>query len=189
MSLPRAFRTTLAMIPNHVPYLTVPADRLPLWRDRLGEKTRRRIAFAWSGSKGGPWNRDMPLSALLPLLQRDDCEWHVAQRDVEDDDRRLLEQAPNVIDHSRTLQDFADTAALVSQMDLVISVDTALVHLAGALAHPVWTLLPLGADYRWLMHRDDSPWYPTMRLFRQPRLKDWPAVVSAVAGALDTLGA
>ena len=86
-----------------------------------------------------------------------------------------------MIDHSEALEDFADTAALLSQMDLVISVDTALVHLAGAMARPVWTMLPLGADYRWLMHRSDSPWYPTMRLFRQPRLKDWAAVVADVA--------
>lgn len=187
MSLPRAFRTTLAAIPADVPYLRVPAGRLRLWRERLGGNAarRRRIAVAWSGSQGGPWNRDLPLAALLPLLRRADCEWHVAQVEINEDDRALLAGAPNVVDHSAAIADFADTAALVSHMDLVISVDTALAHLAGALALPVWTLLPLGADYRWLMHRTDSPWYPTMRLFRQPALKDWPAVVEAVGAALD----
>ena len=188
MSLPRAFLTRLDTIPATVPYLTVPAARLPLWRDRVGEPSgQRHIAFAWSGSKGGPWNRDMPLSDLMPLLQRTDCTWHVAQVELADDDRALLQSLPNVVDHSTALQDFADTAALLAQMHLVIAVDTALVHLAGALALPVWTLLPLGADYRWMMGRADSPWYPTMRLFRQPRLKDWPAVVAAVAEALDAM--
>ena len=186
MSLPRAFRTMLDTIPADVPYLTIPPDRLRRWQQRLGEGTgRRRIAFAWAGSQGGPWNRDIPLPALLPLLQRPDCEWHVAQVDITADDRTLLRDAPNVVDHSTALRDFADTAALVAAMDLVISADTALAHLAGALARPVWTLLPLGADYRWLMGRADSPWYPTMRLFRQPRLKDWPAVAAAVGAALD----
>jgi hypothetical protein len=190
MSLPRAFRTTLADIPAAVPYLQVPADRLRLWRDRLGGRgSRRRIAIAWSGSQGGPWNRDMPLSALLPLMQRADCEFHVAQVEFNDDDPRLLAETPNVTDHSTALEDFADTAALVSQMDLVISVDTALAHLAGALARPVWTLLPLGADYRWMMRRTDSPWYPTMRLFRQAGLRDWAGVVAAVGAALDAPGA
>jgi len=186
MSLPRAFRTTLASIPAEVPYLRVPPDRLQRWRERLGgASARRRIAIAWSGSQGGPWNRDMPLSALLPLLQRADCEWHLAQVEIGDADRRLLAETPSLVDHSAALADFADTAALVSHMDLVISVDTALAHLAGALALPVWTLLPLGADYRWMMQRPDSPWYPTMRLFRQPRLRDWAAVVDAVGVALD----
>ena len=186
MSLPRAFRTSPANIPADVPYLAAPPDLQRRWQEQSGAAAgRRRIAFAWSGSKGGPWNRDIPLATLLPLLERTDCEWHVAQVEIEDDDRGLLRDAPNVMDHSGTLQDFADTAALVARMDLVISADTALAHLAGALARPVWTLLPMGADYRWMMGRSDSPWYPTMRLFRQPRLKDWSAVVAAVGLALD----
>lgn len=186
MSLPRAFRTTLDSIPAAVPYLAPPPERLAAWRARAGSASgRRRIAFTWSGSQGGPWNRDMPLSLLLPLLRRPDCDWHVAQADVTDADRRLLAGLPNVTDHSMALHDFADTAALLTAMDLVIGVDTALIHLAGALARPVWTLLPLGADYRWMMQRDDSPWYPTMRLFRQPRLHDWAAVAASVATALD----
>lgn len=190
MSLPLAFRTTLATVPATVPYLAPPPDRVSLWRERLGPADgRRRIAFAWSGSLGGPWNRDMPLSALLPLLRRADCAWHVAQVDVTDEERTLLAGLPGVTDHSTALRDFADTAALLAETDLTIGVDTALVHLAGALARPVWTLLPLGADYRWLMQRDDSPWYPTMRLFRQPRLHDWPAVAAAAGAALDALPA
>ena len=186
MSLPRAFRTTPANIPAAVPYLTVPPDSLRKWRERLGAASgapahRHRLVR----HKGGLWNRDIPLATLLPLLERTDCEWHVAQTTIEQDDRRLLERRPERDGSQRDLEDFADTAALVALMDLVVSVDTVLAHLAGALARPVWTLLPFGAEYRWMMGRSDSPWYPTMRLFRQPRLKDWSAVVAAVGLALD----
>ena len=186
MSLPRAFRTEIATIPAEVPYLHVPAEHLARWRGRLGARdARRRIAFAWFGSAGGPWNRDMKLRSLLPLLDRADCVFHVAQIGLSDDDRAVLAGRCNVVDHSGDIADFADTAGLVSQMDLVLSVDTALAHLAGALALPAWTLLPLGSDYRWMSERTDTPWYPTMRLFRQKRLHDWAGVVEAVEAALD----
>jgi len=186
MSLPRVFRTELATIPAAVPYLPAPEDRVATWRARLGEPDGRlRIALAWTGSANGPWNRDMGLKPLLPLLQRTDCTFHVAQVEISDADRALLATLPQLVDHSAALTDFAETAGLLAQMDLAISVDTALAHLAGALARPVWTLLPLGADYRWMLQRSDSPWYPTMRLFRQPRLNDWAAVVAAVGAALD----
>jgi ADP-heptose:LPS heptosyltransferase len=97
-----------------------------------------------------------------------------------------LDTLPHVRDHSGTLADFADTAAIVSLMDLVISIDTATAHLAGAMGKPTWTMLPLGPDYRWMLRRTDSPWYPTMRLFRQPALHDWPSVVVDIMRALDT---
>jgi Flp pilus assembly protein TadD len=210
MSLPRAFRTTLQSMPATVPYLTVPPEHARRWAARLQQGTgpgagqgtgqgtghgtgqgtghgtgRRHVALAWRGSQGGPWNRDIPLPALRPLLQRADCVFHIAQVDLTSEDRALLAEHPAVIDHSAALADFADTAALLAQMDLVITCDTALAHLAGALGRPVWTLLPLGADYRWMMQRDDSPWYPTMRLFRQAALRDWDGVVAAVGAALD----
>ena len=188
MSMPRAFRTELATIPAETPYLHAPAAHVARWRERLGARRgMRRIAFAWSGSVGGAWNRNMDLAFLTPLMQRADCEFHVAQVGVLDDERERLAGWPHVIDHSGTIEDFADTAALVSLMDMVISVDTALAHLAGAMAMPVWTMLPLGADYRWMTHRPDTPWYPTMRLFRQRRMYDWPGVVETVGHALDAL--
>lgn len=188
MSLPRAFRTEIATIPTRIPYLRAPADRITDWTARLGPKDgRRRIALAWSGSTSA-WNRSLPLAALAPLLSRPDCQFHVAQTEIAEQDRAAMRDWPGLVDHSGALRDFADTAALLSCMDLVISVDTSLAHLAGAVGCPVWTMLPLGADYRWMTDRTDSPWYPTMRLFRQPAFDDWAGVLTAVGAALDTTG-
>jgi len=188
MSLPRAFRTEPDTIPAQVPYVRPPADRLRAWGERLGPKAgRRRVGLAWSGSTS-VWNRAVPLAMLAPLLDRDDIEWHAAQTEIYDTDRPDLARFPGLVDHGPALADFADTAALLAHMDLVISVDTALAHLAGAMGLPVWTLLPLGADYRWRTSGDTCPWYPTMRLFRQTALRDWAPVVAAVNQALDEPG-
>jgi Tfp pilus assembly protein PilF len=184
MSLPRAFRTTLETIPNDVPYLTVPHRTLETWRDRLGPKdSRRRIGVAWTGASR-VWNRSIPLRQLKPLLQRDDCQFHVLQTDMEPGDREIMATLPDLVDHSQDLESFADTAAIAACMDLIVTVDTALGHLAGALALPVWTMLPFGAEYRWRLSGETSPWYPTMRLFRQPALSDWPGVIAAIQAAL-----
>jgi Tfp pilus assembly protein PilF len=184
MSLPRAFRTRAETIPAGVPYLAADPSRTAAWRARLGARDgRRHIALAWSGSTT-VWNRSMPLTELTPLLRRDDCVFHVAQTEILPEDRCCLAAWPDLRDHSADLADFADTAALVSLMDLVVSVDTVLAHLGGALARPTWTMLPLGADYRWMTTGETSPWYPTMRLFRQPALHDWTGVVAAVDRAL-----
>ena len=189
MSLPLACRTTLETIPAEVPYLAAPADRMAAWGQRLGPRIagRRRIALAWSGNPDHAQNRvrSIPLERLAPLLARTDCEFHVALTPVSPADRATLATLPQVIDHSAALQDFADTAALLSQMDLVLSVDTSVAHLAGALARPTWVLLPFSAEWRWLIGRADSPWYPTARLFRQARTGDWDSVVRAVLDALD----
>lgn len=185
MSLPRAFRTEIETIPAAVPYVPAPADRLEAWRARIGPRDgRRRIAIAWSGSQA-LWNRSVKLTTLAPLLARPDCVFHVAQTDISEADRATIADLPSLVDLSGALRDFADTAAMLAQMDLVISVDTVLVHLAGALARPVWTMLPFGADYRWMTDGVTSPWYPTMRLFRQNAFDDWPGVLSAVGQALD----
>lgn len=185
MSLPRAFRTTADSIPAEVPYLSVPPSALSRWRERLGPGDgRRRVAVAWTGASA-VWNRSMPLRFLAPLLRRPDCAFHVVQTDMEPGDRDMLRDMPWVNDHSQALDNFADSAAVVALMDLVITVDTALGHLAGALAKPVWTMLPFGAEYRWRTQGATSAWYPTMRLFRQPALSDWPAVINAVQAALD----
>ncbi len=184
MSLPRAFRTTLDSVPAAVPYLAPPAERVASWRDRLGAPRGLRIGIAWSGTTS-PWNRPIPLSLLAPLAARPDCELHVLQTEIWLADRATLDTLPQIRDHSATIADFADTAALVSLMDLVISIDTAAAHLAGALGKPTWVLLPLGPDYRWMIERPDTPWYPTMRLFRQPAFNDWQSVVDAVMQRLD----
>jgi tetratricopeptide (TPR) repeat protein len=189
LSLPLACGTTLATIPAEVPYLAPPAERLADWRRRLGRRRarRRRVGIAWSGNPehGNDRNRSIPLVRLQPLLQRVDCEFHVAQPLISPAERALLDGLPHLTDHSAALDDFADTAALLSLMDLVISVDTAVAHLAGALARPTWLLLPFSAEWRWLTERTDSPWYPTLRLFRQPTTGDWNSVVAAVTRELD----
>ncbi len=185
MSLPRAFRTGLATIPAAMPYLAAPPDRVLRWSRRLGPGDgRRRIALAWSGSDT-IWNRAIPLAMLAPVLARPDCEFHVAQTAIRPPDRQTLAQWPGIVDHSAELGDFADTAALLTLMDQVLTIDTVLAHLAGAMALPVWTMLPVGADYRWMTQGETTPWYPTMRLFRQPAFADWDSVIAAVARAMD----
>ncbi len=185
MSLPRAFRTDRDTIPAPVPYIAPDPDRVDQWRQRLGPPDgRRRIAIAWSGSDT-VWNRSIPLAVLAPLFAREDCVFHVAQTEIRAEDRETLDGMQMLDDHSQTLADFADTAALLALMDQVITVDTVLAHLGGAMARPTWTMLPLGSDYRWMTQGTTSPWYPTMRLFRQPALHDWASVISAVSHALD----
>jgi hypothetical protein len=184
LSLPLAFGTELASIPAHVPYLHAPSDRLATWRQRLGPRTRPRIGLVWWGSQHIP-KRSMPIDGMLPVLRRANAEFHVLQKEIRDADRIWMVAHPSLIDHSDELADFADTAALISLMDLVITIDTSVAHLAGALAVPVWIMLQFSADWRWLLQRADSPWYPTARLFRQQRRGDWEGVVADVAHALD----
>ena len=183
MSLPRAFKTDLATIPAKVPYLAAPEPYRMVWRTLLGERKRPRIGLAWRGQQNLP-HRSMPLAQLAPVLQCADCEFHGLQKEMTGADRAWLAAHPLLIDHSDDLKDFADTAAIAEQMDLVISIDTSVAHLAGALARPLWVMLPFAADFRWLLDRTDSPWYPTARLFRQVRAGDWTSVILAVAEAL-----
>ena len=184
MSLPRAFRTTPDTIPASTPYLSVPPASLTKWRERLGPPDgRRRIGIAWTGASD-IWNRSIPLPLLEPLLARTDCVFHVVQTTMEPNDRETMAGLPHLIDHSADLADFADTAAVVELMDMVITVDTVLAHLGGALAKPTWTMLPFGGEYRWLTSGTTTAWYPTMRLFRQPEMFAWPQVVDAINAAL-----
>jgi hypothetical protein len=152
----------------------------------LGRRTRPRIGIAWRGRQHLPF-RTMPLAALEPLLRRTDIEFHGLQLDIPPTDREWLDANPLLIDHSPELKDFADTAAIVEELDLIITIDTVVAHLAGALARPVWVMLPLCPDFRWLIDRQDSPWYPTVRLFRQQREGDWAGVVADVVKALAAL--
>jgi tetratricopeptide (TPR) repeat protein len=183
MSLPLAFGTQVSTVPCDVPYLRTPPEYLTLWQTFLGARSRPRIGVAWSGRQHLPL-RSMPLAALAPLLGRPDFEFHALQQEIPQVDRDWLAANPLLIDHSAELKDFSDTAALVEQMDLVVTIDTAVAHLAGALARPVWMMLPFSADCRWLLNRQDTPWYPTARLFRQKRNGDWDGVVAEVVGSL-----
>jgi tetratricopeptide (TPR) repeat protein len=184
MSLPLAFATAIATIPAKVPYLRAPAARAGLMRHQLGAASVPRIGLAWSGSPASLGRSAMPPTALEPLLCRQGAEFHCLQKDIRADDRSWLERTGTVTTHEARLRDFGDTAALIEAMDLVISIDTAVAHLAGALAKPVWIMLPFNPDWRWLLGRDDSPWYPTAKLFRQPVRGDWDAVVRSVAASL-----
>jgi hypothetical protein len=185
LSLPLAFGTTLEHIPAQVPYLTASAPRVERWKRRLGTAMRRRIGLAWAGRREyhNDDTRSVALERLLPLASLPGIEFWSLQKEVRASDRGVL-AASAIQPLGEELEDFADTAAVVSLLDLVISVDTAVAHLAGALARPVWILLPFSPDWRWLLDREDSPWYPTARLFRQARPGDWTELVERVAKAL-----
>ncbi len=185
MSLPLAFKTTLASLPAVVPYLHADADKQQAWRRRLGDATQPRIGLVWSGSTThkNDRNRSIPLQRLEPLL-RLPLEFHALQSEIRPDDAAALAGFGQIHLHRDELGDFSETAALVQQMDLVITVDTAVAHLAGAMDKPVWILLPFAPDYRWMLDRSDSPWYPSATLFRQPAPGDWPSVIAEVGGEL-----
>jgi tetratricopeptide (TPR) repeat protein len=185
MSLPLALRTTLESIPGQVPYLHAPASVQAAWRARLGAKRCRRVGLAWSGAAGhrNDRQRSLPAPLLAPLLDLD-IEFHSLQKEYRAGGVHLPGPCAKVSDWAAQLDDLAETAGLIAQLDLVITVDTAVAHLAGALGKPVWLLLPFAPDYRWLLDRTDSPWYPTMRLFRQHSAGDWEGVISRVVAAL-----
>jgi hypothetical protein len=183
LSLPLVFGTELNSIPNDVPYLHAPADRVAAWQQRLGPRGRPRVGLAWWGSQHIA-KRSLSIETLLPVLSVPGVEFHALQKEMPTGQRDWLTGHPLLIDHSAALSDFADTAALISLLDLVVTIDTSVAHLAGALGQPVWIMLQHNADWRWLLGRDDSPWYPTARLFRQQRRGDWNGVIDEVARAL-----
>lgn len=190
LSLPRVFGTTLATIPARVPYLAAAPERIAAWRARLDERAAPgpRIGLSWSGNPThrNDRNRSIDPAQFAPLLAAAPGATFVSlQKTLSDADRAWLVANPGVVPLGGALGDFADTAALLSLMDLVIAVDTAVAHLAGAMGRPVWILLPhIGLDWRWLVDRADSPWYPTARLYRQPPSRDWRPVIEAVAGEM-----
>jgi hypothetical protein len=185
LSLPLAFGTQLSSIPAEVPYLHVPPEAAARWAARLGPRGVPRIGVAWWGAQHIP-KRSMPLATLAPLLRQPDTGFHALQKEIPPADQAWLEQSGWLRNHSAELTDYAETAALIAQMDLVISIDTSVAHLAGALGVPVWIMLPFSADWRWLVGREASPWYPTARLFRQKQPGAWDDVVRRVVDATTT---
>jgi tetratricopeptide (TPR) repeat protein len=185
MSLPRAFHTTLDTIPADVPYLFADPARQQVWRTTLGEKTVPRIGLAWSGQTAHPNDakRSLQLAQLAPLLELP-FAFHCLQKEIRPADAARLKDFSQLRIHADALHDFADTAALVAEMDLVIAVDTSLAHLAGALGKPLWLMLSWAGEWRWLQDRTDSPWYPTATLFRQPVLDDWSDVLATMMARL-----
>jgi tetratricopeptide (TPR) repeat protein len=183
--LPAAFATTLETIPRTTPYLAVPAAKRAQWRAVL-PSGRKRVGLVWAGDAkhGNDRHRSMPLAALRPLLELTGFRFVALQKALRPGDATLLEAMPDVLHIGDRLADFSDTAAIIAELDLVITVDTAVAHLAGALGKPVWILLPFSPDWRWLLDRDDSPWYPTARLFRQSIIGDWANPVDRIRQAL-----
>ena len=179
MSLPLVFGTTLATIPAPVPYIQADPARAAVWRSRLGGEVGRpagpranlRVGLVWSSTNPGA-QRSTTLRSLRPLLDCPLVSFHALQPAVSAADRVTMAEQGRITDHSAGLTDFAETAALIDGLDLVISIDTAVAHLAGAMGKPTWIMLPYRAEWRWLRDRNDSPWYPAARLFRQPARGD-----------------
>jgi tetratricopeptide (TPR) repeat protein len=188
VSLPLAFGTRLETVPSIIGYLSAPAQHVTTWQPRLEGKPHPRIGLVWSGNPGHERDRErsIGLRTFVPLLDAlgDEVTFVSLQKDVRADDNAILKKRADILDYGDALDDFSDTAALISQLDLVISVDTSVAHLAGALGKPVWILLTYFPDWRWLLGRDDSPWYPTARLFRQDKSRTWDGVITRVNRAL-----
>ena len=188
-SLPQIYNTELSTIPAPVPYLTMNPERVAAWRARLDglrPQRRMRVGVAWSGRPTHPNNirRSMRLQTLAPVLAVEGVDFFGLQKPLPDEDRAFAATLPSFIDLSPELMDFAETGAAMHGLDLVLAVDTAVVHLAGALGVPAWALVPEPADWRWLLNRTDSPWYPSLRLFRQSRPTEWGPVLTEMAEAL-----
>lgn len=194
-SLPYLFGTRLDTIPATVPYIKAPAARVEHWRQRLDATLPpgvKRIGLAWTGRPTHPNDRrrSISLSRLLPLADVGPAVFVSLQKPLPEADRAHLDRFAGMVDLSEALTDFGETAAVMDALDLVITVDTAMGHLAGAMGKPVWILIPKAADWRWLLDRDTSPWYPTARLFRQHFPGAWDDVIEQVRVALvDRVGA
>ena len=185
LSLPHAFKTTLSSVPAAVPYLSAPGARVAVWRERFARWDSPRIGLIWAGNPqhANDANRSIALEMLRPLIVGSPASVVALQKDLRPGEADWLERH-----HVPRLEgSLEEIAAAISALDLVISVDTSIAHLAGALGRPVWVLLPFVSDWRWLADRSDSPWYPTARLFRQPRRGDWAAVIAQVRGEVEQL--
>lgn len=181
LSLPLACKTTLETIPTATGYLSSDVSKVRIWEERLGKKQMPRIGLVWSGNRTVGTNRErhFPLAELVPYLSHH-FQYICLQTDITAADQKTLVETPAIRQFDGELRDFSDTAALCECMDLVISIDTSVAHLSGALGKKTWVLLAFNADWRWLTNREDSPWYPTVRLFRQKSRGDWRGVFERV---------
>ncbi|HUB24703.1 MAG TPA: tetratricopeptide repeat protein [Tepidisphaeraceae bacterium] len=183
MSLGTVFKTTINTIPAQVPYLSLDPEWKRPWESRLPTDGRKKIGFIWA-NKPNPANRCPAPAAWAPIARIGGVWFCSLQRSDVGDDARTAPPGVELTDWTSDLRDFADTAALIDQLDLIVTVDTAAAHLAGALGKPAWMLLKFAPDWRWMLHRADSPWYPTMRLFRQPTLGDWDTPIAEICRQL-----
>ena len=181
MSLPGIFGTHCGNIPAAVPYLRANPEKIDLWKKRING-TAFKIGLVWAAKPTYNHNKSCPLELLLPLLESGRAEFIGLQKGPA---ARQIDSLPVDMDNpGEDFSSFADTAGAIECLDLVISVDTAVAHLAGAMGKPVWTLLPFSPDWRWLQDREDSPWYPGMKLFRQPQMGDWESVINKFVHSL-----
>lgn len=183
MSLPTGLGLTLENLPKQLGYLVAQNNLSDTWKSRLGPKYKMRIGFSWSGRRDTWINRhkSVPFEKICNLIYRNPSyEWINLQVDAEPQEEKQLADL-GVRMYPGTVSNFADTAALMTHLDLVVSVDTAVSHLAGALARPTWIMLNnYAVDWRWLIERDDSPWYPSAKLFRQPEIGNWDSVIDKI---------
>jgi tetratricopeptide (TPR) repeat protein len=190
MSLPYIFRTDLSNIPANVPYLQATERLKEKWRRRLAADKNFKIGISWTGNPENTVNylRSCPAVLFAPLARLPGVSLYSLQKGEKTGEQlKELQKEAGVTDLSGELTDFTETAAAIENLDLVISVDTAVAHLAGALSRPVWIMIPLVPDYRWLLNREDSPWYPTMKLFRQKDHGNWEELFARVRRELEKL--
>lgn len=189
MSLPHLCGTTLETVPGNVPYLRADPEAVATWRDRLANHPGRKVGLVWAGNPKNPNDkkRSLTIAELAPLLSLPGITWISLQADERRGDLAALGEG-GPIELGDDLGDFAETGAIIANLDAVVCVDTAVAHLAGALGHRTFLLLAHRPDWRWLLGRDDSPWYPSLRLFRQDRPGDWSGPIAAVAKALEEEG-
>ena len=178
VSLPLAFKTSVETIPAALPYLYVDEAKKQQWNKRLVKQSRLRIGIVWAGNPDhkNDHNRSLLLKKFSSLL-RLPFEFHSLQKDIREVDAQTIINFPHIYQHQDELHDFSDTAALIDAMDIIISVDTSVAHLAGAMGKKLWLLLPYLPDFRWMLDREDSPWYPSARLYRQEKINDWNSVL------------
>jgi len=186
MSLPRVFGTELASVPADVPYLAVDPVRRARWKDRLQSGTELKVGLVWAGDPGHLRDRyrSVSLTALHRVIGVPGVQFYSLQKGPAASQLDDRQDGVRLVDLGPELQDFADTAAVIDQLDLLIGVDTSVVHLAGALGKPAWVLIPMPADWRWMTEREDAPWYPTLRLFRQGVQGEWDDVIARLTEAL-----
>jgi tetratricopeptide (TPR) repeat protein len=187
LSLPLALKTNLSNIPNAIRYININVhqNKTLEWKTRLGPKLKPRVGLVWSGNPyhKNDHNRSLLLANVLPFLTSQ-FEYVSLQKEVREVDKLTLDSSPHILNFDSHLNDFVDTAALIENLDLVISVDTSVAHLSGALGKKIWILLPNVPDWRWLLDREDSPWYPSMKLYRQTSIGDWNSVLDRVKSDL-----
>lgn len=184
-SVPRIFGTTLPNIPPGVPYLHADPQRADFWKQKLADGgPGLKVGLVWSGRSTPDPHRSMRLTNMAPLAQCHDARFYSLQKGAASAQIYRAPAGMPIRDLSGDLSDIAETAAIIANLDLVISIDTMVAHLAGAMGKPVWVMLPFLPDWRWHLERSDSPWYPTMRLFRQAHPREWDAPVEQAAAAL-----